>query len=217
MPLVPEFISRQCLVDMVVHKIDLLRQERPGAPNTTRWMAGSTRFAAAMFERIGVEALAELAETSGLTATLHPSGLVYPDLELVTPDARLYAIDIKTCQLQTTTSSTGFTLGTYRGYFRGSRLNLRSGRLYDDYEEHWILGFVYDRRSPFDCFEVIVWPKYRLAGRRTGSRNTSNIGSVTDLEALRQGLGPFAALGERAFVEFWRAYEPGTSRSPRAA
>ena len=161
-----------------------------------------------MFERIGIEAGVSIARAHAFATNISPSGLVYPDLEIQGPTGELFALDVKTCQLRSETLTSGFTLGTYRGYFRGSPRNLRPGRLYRDYSEHWILGIIYVPACPFDQHEIVVWPKYRLAGQRTGSRNTSNIGSVTDLGLLRNGLGPFAALGEKAFEAFWRAYEP---------
>jgi hypothetical protein len=209
MPLFPNVISRHDLLDQVANRIELLQHERPDAPNTARWMADSTRMASAMFERIGIEAGAHLARAHEFATNVSNSGLVYPDLELEAPTGELFALDIKTCQLRSETLTSGFTLGTYRGYFRGGPRNLRPGRLYRDYSEHWILGIIYDAACPFDRHEIVLWPKYRLAGRRTGSRNTSNIGSVTDLGLLRDGLGPFAPLGEKAFEAFWRAFEPG--------
>jgi hypothetical protein len=49
-------------------------------------------------------------------------------------------------------------------------------------------------------------PKYRLACGRPGSGNTKNIGSVTAIEELVKGTGPFAALGEQVYDDYWMYY-----------
>jgi len=51
-----------------------------------------------------------------------------------------------------------------------------------------------------------VQEKYRIATDRPGSGNTKNIGSVTGIEELVLGKGPFADLGEDIFRDYWRFY-----------
>ena len=41
---------------------------------------------------------------------------------------------------------------------------------------------------------------------RPGSGNTKNIGSVTKIEQLISGTGPFAALGEEVYDDYWMFY-----------
>jgi len=55
-------------------------------------------------------------------------------------------------------------------------------------------------------FEFFVQEKYKIAIDRPGSGNTKNIGSVTNIEALKSGKGPFAELGEEVFDDYWKFY-----------
>ena len=54
--------------------------------------------------------------------------------------------------------------------------------------------------------QFFVQEKYKIASDRPGSGNTKNIGSVTSIEALVNGKGPFAALGEEVFDDYWMYY-----------
>lgn len=57
-------------------------------------------------------------------------------------------------------------------------------------------------------FSFFVQEKWKVAGDLPGSGNTKNIGSVTEIEALRNGTGPFTRLedGEAIFNDYWRFY-----------
>ena len=55
-------------------------------------------------------------------------------------------------------------------------------------------------------FQFFVQPKYRIASARPGSGNTKNIGSVTSIDKLINGTGPFAALGEQVYDDYWMFY-----------
>jgi hypothetical protein len=58
-------------------------------------------------------------------------------------------------------------------------------------------------------FTFLLQEKWRIAGDRPGSGNTKNIGSVTDVDALLNGKGPFAALGREMFDDYWMNYLTG--------
>ncbi len=96
---------------------------------------------------------------------------------------------------------------------------------YAEYAEHWIIGFVYRRIEvnqaaanrvyatadlaaipvPFTDVEVFMQEKWRIAGDRAGSGNTTNIGSITGtLGNFQQGNGVFQSEGE--FLTYWRGY-----------
>jgi len=45
-------------------------------------------------------------------------------------------------------------------------------------------------------FQFFAQEKYRIASDRPGSGNTKNIDSVTEINKLVSGSGPFASLGE---------------------
>ncbi len=55
-------------------------------------------------------------------------------------------------------------------------------------------------------FVFFAQPKYRIASARPGSGNTKNIGSVTRIDQMLQGNGPFAQLGEDIFDDYWMYY-----------
>ena len=55
-------------------------------------------------------------------------------------------------------------------------------------------------------FQFFVQEKYKIAQDRPGSGNTKNIGSVTKINELIQGAGPFSSLGEDVFDDYWMYY-----------
>ncbi len=154
----------------------------------------------------------------------------YPDFTLYHPDSprKKIAVEVKSTYRQFTHSGKlknfGFTLGSYRSFLRDP--DGKKGILYPykDYFEHWIIGFIYTRNpkcknveirqiieaanleSPFSNIEFFVQEKYRIAGLRAGSGNTTNIGSIKSksIEDFRNGKGPFKS--HEAFEEYWRKF-----------
>ena len=55
-------------------------------------------------------------------------------------------------------------------------------------------------------FTFFAQEKYAIATDRPGSGNTKNIGSVTDIDKLVAGEGPFAQLGMEVFDDYWMYY-----------
>ena len=55
----------------------------------------------------------------------------------------------------------------------------------------------------FDFFAVEKW---KIASDSQGSGNTANIGSISDIEDLKNGNGAFSQLGEEWFDEYWVNY-----------
>lgn len=51
-------------------------------------------------------------------------------------------------------------------------------------------------------FDFFVAEKWEIASDNEGSSNTANIGSITNIEDLRNGNGIFANLGEEWFDEY---------------
>ena len=60
--------------------------------------------------------------------------------------------------------------------------------------------------SQIKDFEFFVAEKWRIACDSQGSGNTANIGSITDINDLKNGNGVFANLGEEWFDEYWMNY-----------
>lgn len=150
----------------------------------------------------------------------------YPDISFKdATDNTLIALDIKSTYRQNERRVNGFTLGAFTGYFRDRQSTKNITFKYDEYMAHFVLGVIYTRNetseterqkytiaemdkilSVISDIEFIVQEKFRIASARPGSGNTKNIGSVTDIEALRNGSGPFSAQGVEIFDDYWRYY-----------
>lgn len=117
------------------------------------------------------------------------------------------------------------TLGAFTGYFRNRDSSKNTLYPYRQYAGHYVLGVVYsqaedaiDERQQyrFDdleripsvirSFQFFAQPKYRIASTAPGSGNTKNIGSIATLNDLINGTGPFAALGEEVYDDYWMYY-----------
>lgn len=59
-------------------------------------------------------------------------------------------------------------------------------------------------------FDFFASPKWKIASDRQGSGNTANIGSINDIEDLKNGNGVFSQLGEQWFDEYWVNYGTAT-------
>lgn len=55
-------------------------------------------------------------------------------------------------------------------------------------------------------FDFFAAEKWKIASDGQGSGNTANIGSIIDIEDLRNGNGIFSKLGEKWFDEYWINY-----------
>ncbi len=155
---------------------------------------------------------------------------VYPDFTLFHESEPLkkIAVEVKSTYRQYNAKNElkkfGFTLGSYRSFLRDP--NGKKGILYpySEYQEHWIIGFLYSRnpecqkteikkiieastlQSPYTNIEYFVQHKYRIAGKKPGSGNTTNIGSIksNDIEDFKSGNGAFQTHQE--FEQYWRSY-----------
>ncbi|MGA2299023.1 MAG: type II restriction endonuclease, partial [FCB group bacterium] len=139
-----------------------------------------------------------------------------------------FAVDFKTTyRLQSNPEfCNGFTLGSHGEYFinRTSKKNIQFP--YNEYLGHFCLGIIYSRNAPenidetqiysFDKlksiisvikdFEFFVCEKWEIAGERSGSGNTANIGSINNIQDIINGNGIFKNLGEEIFDDYWMNY-----------
>ncbi len=157
---------------------------------------------------------------------------VYPDLTLILPGKtpNKIAVDIKSTYRKPGNKAV-FTLGAYTAYMRPPYTkNIRYP--YQEYREHWIVGFIYSRVAgveadvvtindldkviaPINNVELIIRRKWEIASDKPGSGNTTNIGSVTSIDNLRDGRGTFTKLGEKGketFEDYWRNFDRNTPR-----
>jgi len=149
----------------------------------------------------------------------------YPDISFVDKSSNKFAVDLKSTYRKTKNTVNGMTLGAFTGYFRDRKSTKNISFPYSEYAGHFVLGVIYSRTdeapdertvyrlgqlknitSVIKNFTFFVQEKYKIALDRPGSGNTKNIGSVTNIEALINGKGPFAGLGEDVFDDYWMYY-----------
>jgi hypothetical protein len=181
-----------------------------------------TKLISKVFELISFPVIAKVAKDHGFAVVPSDRQTVYPDITLQLPgqEDRRIAIDVKSTYRKAG-GSAGFTLGSYTAYLRRPTKNIVFP--YDTYATHWIVGFIYSRNQRAEPrivgikdldeiepaikdIEIIIQEKWRIASARPGSGNTANIGSVTNIEDLRKGTGPFVPHGEATFLDYWRNY-----------
>lgn len=196
-------------------------------------LSTDTKVLSTVFEIIARQAVADYARHSGLTLIDSEKQNYYPDFTLAEEanSAGKVAIDVKTTYKVNPDDAFAFTLGSYTSFLRNGVKNIVFP--FDQYREHWIIGFVYRRTpispeaagrvypvnglaeipAPFSDVEVFVQEKWKIAGDRPGSGNTANIGSIRGrLPDFQQGNGVFSNEGE--FLDYWRNY--GTTANQRA-
>ena len=148
----------------------------------------------------------------------------YPDITFRDEEGNLFAVDLKSSYRKDKAHINGMTLGAFTGYFR-ERASLKNiTHPYADHKAHIVLGVIYspvkgiDERRCYSLdqldqiisvvkdFDFFVQEKWKIAIDRPGSGNTKNIGSVNRIDDLLNGNGPFAALGEEMFDDYWTHY-----------
>lgn len=190
-----------------------------------------TKLISKVFELIATPMIAEIAEANQLSMTISQKQTIYPDITLTPKGSKngRIAVDIKSTYRRNGKVA-GFTLGSYTAYIRNPTKNIVFP--YDEYAEHWILGFIYDRGEnadpevvdweDFDSIvpaihnvEVILQEKWRIASDSAGSGNTTNIGSVANIDNLQNGNGTFVqkGLGEAEFLDYWRNFQSNRDAS----
>jgi len=149
----------------------------------------------------------------------------YPDMTFVSTSGMKIALDMKSTYRTSANRVNGFTLGAFTGYFRDRTSKKNITFPYCEYSCHIVLGVIYSRSeqaiderkiysidelhniiSVVRDFGFLVQEKWRIASDRPGSGNTKNIGSVTNIEELVSGKGPFSKLGKEAFDDYWMNY-----------
>ncbi len=165
----------------------------------------------ALFEYLAKKRIIALAKNWECTITEAKSTREYPDLTLEGGKLgdKVIAIDIKTTRRINNNQISGFTLGSYGGYFRHPDVKKPGCRIpYGDFDEHWIVGFIYTWNENADTLhmisdlELIIQQKWELASRTTGTGTTTAIGSIRRIDRLRRGEGAFRS--EREFLSYWR-------------
>ena len=185
-----------------------------------------TKIVSKVLELLLFPMFVEFGEKNGLKIELCPQQNFYPDLTFIDKKSGAkFAVDIKSTYRTSSTDVNGMTLGAFTGYFRKRDSRKNTLYPYSEYAGHFVLGVIYskcdevaDERKKFTLeelskipsvvkdFQFFAQPKYRIASGGPGSGNTKNIGSVVKIEALLTGTGPFAALGEELYDDYWMFY-----------
>ena len=191
-------------------------------------LSNDTKLISKVFELVTFPIIMEALEPYHVISETEDRQTVYPDLTIVlnVPPPNKVAVDIKsTYRKGKGDDRASFTLGSYTAYMRPPfTKNIRYP--YYEYLSHWIVGFIYTRVSgvragvltiddldyitpPIADVEVIIQEKWRIASDKPGSGNTANIGSVGQVEALRNGTGVFTRFedGRETFEDYWRSYD----------
>ncbi|MDR2493713.1 MAG: EcoRV family type II restriction endonuclease, partial [Spirochaetaceae bacterium] len=107
---------------------------------------------------------------------------------------------------------------------RASRKNIQFP--YEEYLGHFCLGIIYDRvenekidetqsykieqlqsiPSVVSNFDFFIAEKWKIASDKSGSGNTANIGSIHNIEDIKNENGMFSKLGEEWFDDYWKNY-----------
>lgn len=185
-----------------------------------------TKIVSKVLELLLFPMFAEFGKKHGLLLELCPQQNFYPDLTFIhEKSGRKFAADIKSTYRDSATDVNGMTLGAFTGYFRNRESNKNTKYPYGQYAGHFVLGVIYskcdevaDERKQFTLadlkkipsvikdFQFFAQPKYRIASALPGSGNTKNMGSVLKIADLVAGTGPFAALGEEVYDDYWMFY-----------
>lgn len=185
-----------------------------------------TKIVSKVLELLLYPMFVDFGKKHGLRLELSPQQNFYPDLTFTDEKSGAkFAVDIKSTYRTSSSTVNGMTLGAFTGYFRKRESNKNTLYPYGQYAGHFVLGVIYtkcddvaDERKKFTLddlakipsvvkeFQFFAQPKYRIASGRPGSGNTKNIGSVDKIEELVNGTGPFGALGEEIYDDYWMFY-----------
>ena len=185
-----------------------------------------TKVISKVLELLLFPAFVKFADKFGFELELAPQQNFYPDLTFISKETGAkFAVDIKSTYRISDDKVSGMTLGAFTGYFRNRDSNKNTLYPYNQYSGHFVLGVVYsqckeivDERRQYSLedlekiqsvirnFIFFAQPKYRIASASPGSGNTKNIGSVSRLDDLLNGTGPFSRLGEEVYDDYWMYY-----------
>ena len=184
-----------------------------------------TKVVSKIMELLLFPKLSKFAEDNDFKMVLCKEQNFYPDITFVDAKGNKFALDLKSTYRTDSKKVNGMTLGAFTGYFRDRKSTKNISFPYESYAGHFVLGVIYSRvdthiderkiyklselekiTSVIRNFTFFIQEKYKIAIDRPGSGNTKNIGSVSIIEKLLHGAGPFAKLGEDVFDDYWMYY-----------
>lgn len=164
----------------------------------------------------------KFADNIGFDVILPNHQNYYPDFSFVyKKDNKIkFAVYLKTTYTTKKGNCNGFTLGSHGEYFINRQSNKNVQFPYGSYLGHYCLGIIYTRvekedleiykiddllsiKSVIKDFIFFFQEKWKIAHYRSGSGNTANIGSITNIQDIINGNGIFCKFGEDIFDEYW--------------
>ena len=148
-----------------------------------------------------------IAEENDYTIEFSSKQNQYPDVTLTcNKTGDRYAIDEKSSYKRNDKVINGMTLGTYKGYFRDRGSSKNTLYPYNSYKKHFILGILYDRVDErITNIDIFFNEKWRVASRKPGSGNTTNIGSIKKIKDLIESKNSIFTSKEE-FDNYWINY-----------
>jgi hypothetical protein len=171
--------------------------------------------------------LSKFADKNNMELEPAKDQISYPDYTFIDKKTgQKFAVDIKTTVRSGKGKIKRMTLGTFQGYFRERDKKLTINYPYKEYCGHFVLGALYSQsayadksgqvfkiddlkkiKSVIKDFEFFAQYKYKIASGTPGSGNTKNIGAITDVNAIKNGTGPFSKLGISVFDDYWMYFQ----------
>lgn len=151
----------------------------------------------------------------------------YPDITFVCKDNEdiKFAVDFKSTYRKNQFKCNGFTLGSHGIYFQNRESTKNIQFPYNQYKAHFCLGIIYTRientidetkkykisdlskiSSVIKDIDFFFVEKWKIASDISGSGNTANIGSITNIKDIIEGNGVFSNYGEKIFDDYWMNY-----------
>lgn len=191
-------------------------------------ITNDTKVVSKIIEILLIPSLNVFAQKNGMELILPKEQNFYPDMAFKDEKGNYFAVDFKSTIRDTKNRIKSLTLGAFSGYFRDRHSTKNCTIPYGEYKCHLVLGVIYSQNKNFTNekefytlenfdtirpvikdFQFFLQPKYKIASDRSGSGNTKNIGSITDINKLLEGKGIFADLGEEVFDDYWMYYMNG--------
>jgi hypothetical protein len=188
-------------------------------------ISADTKVISKIMELLLFPKICQFADKNKYKIVLSKEQNFYPDISFIDSDNHKFALDLKSTYRKSKQSVNGMTLGAFTGYFRDRKSTKNISFPYEEYIGHFVLGVIYSRKenTPYEGkvyqlddlvnitsvihdFSFFVQEKCKIACDRPGSGNTKNIGSVTDIDKLVNGKGPFAEFNENVFDDYWMYY-----------
>lgn len=159
----------------------------------------------------------------------------YPDITFVCKkdESIKFAVDFKSTYRKSQNKCNGFTLGSHGIYFQNRESTKNIQFPYNQYKAHYCLGIIYTRvdnnidetkkykiselskiSSVIKDISFFFVEKWKIASDVSGSGNTANIGSITNIQDIINGKGIFSSYNEKIFDDYWMNYGKITIQLP---